>query len=75
MASDFGDILLRVKEEKFEDVLKNNFTKFGGELCSSSGNIDFEELTSDGDFHKAGFNEMNPRVAEALTFLVKNVFK
>lgn len=61
--------------ENFRDVLNSNFTKLADELVSSSGNIDFNELTNDGDFHKAGFNKMNPRVEEALSFLVNQVFK
>lgn len=70
-----GDTAQDSVSNNFQKALESNFVKLADEYVSSSGNIKFDELTTDGDFHKAGFNKMNPRVEEALSFLVNQVFK
>lgn len=55
---------LPVKESK-----NDNFTHLGDMLVWSSGNITF-----DGKFHKAEFNDLRPGMKEALSFLIDHVF-
>ena len=58
-----------------EEHLRTNFVEFAGEFVKSSGNIDFSEF-GDCKFKKAAFSKkLDPKIDEALKFLIDHVFK